>query len=317
MSDLLDELLADIDEPTEEDNEGGILPTNDDVKALEEKLTAVEKEKNGLLQDVKSERRKRQEMSGKLGQLTETVNGILSTRQQLAADPLSMPGAKPDGIPVEFNDDGDGMVPKDAITDMLTPYEEEIENLKLQLQQSTNANDVQREAEQIKRSIIGEDERFETASRRYDSARRWVVDQVTDFAQDKQIGRALTSGEALDYVFDARMEEQFKTQFPGMSLVGIVTAEDSQRHYRNALAEISDALTLKEDNSAQIDSRFQKVLNKPSGLGSTTNAKGGELSVAEKVGSLATEDIMSLSDAQIEALHRAMVSDEKADGVRF
>lgn len=314
--DLLDELLEDIDE--EEDDDGtGSLPSNDDIKALQEKLLSVEKEKNGLLQDVKSERRKRQDMSGRLAQLTDTVNGVLSTRQQLAADPLSMPGSKPAGIPVEFDDDGDGQISTAAIQNLLTPYEQEIQNLKLQLQQTSSSHDAQREAENIKRSIIGEDERFDTASRKYDSARRWVVDQVTDFAQQRQIGRALTSGEALDYVFDDRLENEFKAQFPELRLDDIVTAEDSQRHYRNTLSHIAEALTPKENNSPTMDGRFQKVLNKPSGLGNTTNAKGGELSIAEKVGNLATDDIMSLSDAQIAALHRAMAADENSDGVRF
>jgi hypothetical protein len=51
-----------------------------------------------------------------------------------------------------------------------------------------------------------------------------------------------------------------------------------------------------------MDSRFQKVLNKPSTLGNQANAKAGQLSVLEKVGNLKTEDIMNLTDAQIEAL---------------
>jgi hypothetical protein len=51
-----------------------------------------------------------------------------------------------------------------------------------------------------------------------------------------------------------------------------------------------------------MDSRFQKVLDKPSTLGNQANAKAGQLSALEKVGNLKTEDIMNLSDAQIEAL---------------
>jgi hypothetical protein len=315
--DLLDDLLADIDEGDEgDDDSAGKLPTNEDVQSLHDKLAAVEKEKNGLLQDVKAERRKRQDMSGRLSQLTDTVNGILSTRQSLATDPTTIPDKRSAGIPVEFDDDGDGVIPKDAIAEMLTPYEEEIENLKLQLQQSNSAQDAQREAENIKRSIIGEDERFLTASRKYDSARKWVVDQVTDFAQQNGVQRALTSGEALDYVFDDRLEGEFKAMFPELRLDDVVTAEDSQRHYRNTLSHIADALNQTPDGPP-VDSRFQKVLNKPSGLGSTTNAKGGELTIAEKVGSLATEDIMNLTDAQIEALQKALASEEKSDGVRF
>jgi predicted nucleic acid-binding Zn-ribbon protein len=313
--DLLDELLTEDLTPEEGTDGTATDSTSKDVSTLNEKIEALEKERHGLLQDVKSERRKRQNMSGQLDQLTNTVNGILSTRQQLAADP-NIQTVDDSGIPVDFDEDGDGTVRKDAIKDLLTPYEQEIKQLKEQLEHTNSMNAAQREAENVKRSIIGEDERFEIASRKYDSARRWVTDQVTDFARQNNIGRALTSGEALDYVFDADSESAFKEKFPGLRIEDIVTAEDSQRHYRNTLSHIADVLN-PESPDEKLDGRFQKVLRKPSGLGNQQNAKGGELTVAEKVGSLETQDIMDLSDAQIAALERALLSEEKSDGVRF
>jgi hypothetical protein len=64
------------------------------------------------------------------------------------------------------------------------------------------------------------------------------------------------------------------------------------------------------------DSRFQKVLNKPSGLGETANAKA-EVSVVEKAGNLGSIDIMALSDEAAEQLEKAMLREENAEGITF
>ena len=315
--DLLGKLLDDELDPKEGDDGTGNLPSNEDVKALKEQINALEKERHGLLQDVKSERRKRQDISGRLNQLTDTVNGIISTRQQQpAADPTAQPTKDVGGIPVEFNEDGDGIVKTDAIKELLTPYEQKIQELEDMLQRSSSATTAQREAENIKNSIIGEDERFIGASQKYNAARKWVVDQVTDFANTNNVGRMLTSGEALDYVFDKNLESEFKALYPNLRLEDIVTAEDSQRHFRNTLAHIADALTPTTPED-KMDERFQKVLRKPSGLGNQQNSKAGELTVSEKVGSLKAMDIMDLSDAQIDTLIKAMQTEEKQDGIRF
>jgi hypothetical protein len=67
----------------------------------------------------------------------------------------------------------------------------------------------------------------------------------------------------------------------------------------------------------QPDGRFRKVMSKPSGLGKSANAKGGELSLAERVGSLSATDIMKLSDEQLEALTKFMEDDEQRDGIEW
>ena len=309
--DILGELLS--SEPAAGEETGDTAPTAEAMKELENRLAALEKEKHGLLQDVKSERRKRQDVAGRFNKLTDTVNNMLDSRQQLAADPNVQTG-KVSGIPVEFDDDGEGVVNPDSIKELLTPYEQRIQELENMIQQSNSTHSAQREAENVKRSIIGENELFSDASRKYDVARKWVVDQVTNFANENQIGRALTSGEALDYVFDQNLENQFKEQYPGMRLEDIVTAEDSQRHFRNALSHIAEATS---PDTNKVDGRFQKVLNKPSTHGNQQNAKAGELTISEKVGSMDTTDILSLSDAQIEALMEGLGREERTDGIRF
>ena len=111
----------------------------------------------------------------------------------------------------------------------------------------------------------------------------------------------------MDYVFDTQLRKEFANEFDGLDLVDIVTAEDSQDHFRRMLNNVATVMT-PEDNTEttgpkdKMDSRFQKVLNKPSSLGNQANAKAGQLTILEKVGNLNTTDIMDLSDSQIEAL---------------
>jgi hypothetical protein len=78
---------------------------------------------------------------------------------------------------------------------------------------------------------------------------------------------------------------------------------------------MAEAMTPKSDNKP--DSRFQQVLKKPSGLGKSANAKGGETPLSERAGNMSATDILSLSDEQIAALERSLLKEEETDGVVY
>jgi hypothetical protein len=314
MVDFLDELTAD-DNNSKDGTE--TLPTRDDVDALRAEIEALNKEKHGLLKGVKEERSKRQEISGRLNQLTDTVQGILSQRQQQAAELENVGNQANSKLPVTWTEDGEGYVNREQIEDILSPYEQKIANLEQQLQNSTATSAAEREAQRVKEAIVGEDERYEPAYRKYQAARKWVTEQVADFVNSNNVGRPLTSGEALDYVFNKDLEGEFETAYPGMNLEDIVVAEDSKRLFRRAMSSVASAMEPKENPNAKIDDRFQKVLKKPSSLGNQANAKAGNLSVVDKVSSLGHEDFENMTDAQAEALLAAIASEEKSDGVTF
>ncbi len=206
-----------------------------------------------------------------------------------------------------------------TMDEMLSPYQQQIRDLEAKLQQTDNRTTQLDEAERVRQSIIGEDERYGTAAGKYRAARKWVEDAVLNFANANNVNRPLQSGEALKYVFDSELRSEFADEFD-LDIVDIVIAEDSEDLFRRVLGTIADkmspvdALTPKED---AMDSRFQKVLNKPSTLGSNANAKAGSASVLEKVGNMNTADIMDLTDAQIEALLKLSAREEKSDGIQF
>jgi hypothetical protein len=228
--------------------------------------------------------------------------------------------AQPKGLPVTWTEDGEGFIGTEAVEQALSPYKQEILNLKQQLELTNSRAAQVDEAEKVRRAIVGEDERYEKAYNKYQSARKWVVDQVTDFAKQRNIGQALTSGDALDHVFDADLSSEFESEFPGLDLERIVTAEDSKVHFRKTMSTVADAMTPSSDdtlNAIKPDSRFQKVLNKPNGLAGTTNAKAGALSVMDKLDSLTSADLMDIDDATADKLLAAIAAEERSDGVGF
>lgn len=302
--DLLGELLE--DELDDDDSGSG------DVKALKAQVEALEKEKLGLLAATKEERRKRQEVAERLSGLEGTINGILSQRQQQGIESLSEKDAavaKKHGLRVDYDDDGNAWIDTTSLEEeLLTPYQRKIQELEARLNQTAAQGQAVDEAEKVRQALIGEDESFEAAGRKYRAARRWVEDQVGAFARSKGIRGQLTSGQALDHVFDRDLREEFAGKFGNIDLVDIVTAEDSQEHFKRMLANVSRALHPDDFDEAprqRMDSRFQQVLKKPSTLGNQANAKAGELSIYDKIGRLTSHDIMEMDDKTIEALMRA------------
>ena len=309
--DLLDDIL--MEEPGLADPK--LEFDNKELQSLKEQLANLEKEKQGLLQGVKDERRKRQELKGRLDQVTQTVNGILTTRQQQAEQQLAEKLADSKGVPVEFTEEGDGFIPYDKLEIITSPYEQKIADLERRLEALTYSTDAASRAQKTINTIVGENEAFGPAYNKYQGARRWVEDKVIEFQRLNNIQGTLSSGQAMDHVFsDKDLVQAFEEKFDGLDLADVVTAEDSTYAFRRTLSNVAKAMT-PSDNKP--DSRFQRVLQKPSGLGKSANAKAGEIPLSERAGNMSATDIMNLSDDQIAALERALMREEKTDGISW
>jgi hypothetical protein len=315
--DALDRILdGDLDLTDEDGNpidpDEGVMddmPSAEDFQALQDKLDAVEKEKHGMLKTVQSERQKRQGVQQDLAELRGTVNTILQTRKQGASD------LEPDvdlRAAVEYSDDGDGYVKLDeALNPVVDKLTQEIKELKDYISQSEQTREADAQGNALIQSIVGEKPEYSSAYGRYQSAHKWLDDRVTAWQNANGVQRPLTGGEALDYVFQD--DKEFNEAFPGMNIADVLFAEDSQYQLRTMLDNVSKGSTPEFKSP---DSRFQKVLNKPSGLGDTANANA-EVSVVDKAGNLGATDIMALSDEAAEQLEKAMLREEKSEGIKF
>jgi hypothetical protein len=309
--DLLDELLAgEGDGKTPE-------PTADDMKALQEQVAALEKEKNGLLADVKNERKKRQQVSGQHDKLTQTVNSILEERNKTLDSIKSAAHPEPQtkGLPVTYTEEGDGYIESDKVQELTRPYEERIDKLEQMIANLSTQQSAQQEAEQVINSLVGRKPEYSPAYGKYQAARKWANDQVVAFQKEHGIQGLIEPGQALDHIFDKDLEEQFSTNFPGVDLETVIMAETSTRAFNKMLDALSTPVNPVKKQLDDDSSKFQKVMKKPSGLGSATNE--GEGSIMDKIGTLSAEDIMNLTDKQAQALQDAALAEEKRDGIKF
>lgn len=316
-TDFLDEI---VEEPVV-DNAGTILPEEKVAEPAPPKgfdpaiIADLEKKSKGFYDNMKEERRKRQDIQSELDRVKGTVAAILEMRKQPVPAELNKP--KFDGFAVKETEDGDLYVPSEHLRTLTEPYEAKIAALEQRLAQTNIQRNVEDETQKVLQSIVGEDTSYGPAYQRYQSARKWANDQVIAFQRENGMRGPISSGQALDTVFsDSQIEQEFNTKFPGMNIEDVVQAEDSQRLFRRALKNVSATMQKQEPNRDQ-DERFKRVLNKPAGLGSSTNAKGAKLSISDKMGDLSPGDIMNLTDAQVKALEKALLSEEKQDGLTF
>jgi len=307
-TDFIDELVEDEGGEQEQEAQNSAAV---DLK-IEQALSAKEK---GFYNEMRTERQKRQEIQSQLDKLTGTLNVILETRNN-PADIATSGKPRLPGIPVSETEAGELYIPEEHLVSLVKPYEEKIRNLETYLQRSNVARNVTDEAEKAKMAMVGENESYGPAFQKYQAARKWANDRVVAFQRENGVTGQMTSGQALDAVFDEQVEKEFSQRFPGVPLDEIVTAEDSQRNFRKMLKVLAtSAADSRADTTGQ--EKLKRLLKKPSGLGSTPNAKAGHVNISEKMASFTSEDIMSLTDAQVDALHRALASEEKEEGLLF
>jgi len=319
----VDDIFADLDKlalesepkPPEEPKEPE-TKVGDSLKLLTDELAELKKERQGLLSATKAERHKRQDLERNFNNLTNTVNNILQQRQAAKNDdPNNI------GVPVVMNEEGDqGLIPGDKINAILNPLVNKVTQLENLIKVSNTAADGQRQANETIESIVGTDDRFRPVYNKYKVARKWVNDQVIDYQKDNNLNGIMNSGQALDHVFDKDLETEFNKQFPEFSLTDVVTSGDSRRHFAAMLsntADTLDELVGGKSKTSTDKNTLKKIMNKPAGLGGATNAKANELSIVEKVGNLDASAIFDMTDAQAAQLEKAMLDEEKADGVTF
>lgn len=308
------------DDESEIDDDAG---ESDALLELKKQFEESEKQRRGIYNELKSERRARQELTEQISNYHNTLNQILQQRQ--AASPTAAaPSLK--GIPLEFDDDGDAFIPEDKLAAMTAPQikalQEKIDNLQKSMQATQGTMQQQYAAQTAINKILSEDERFFDAWPVYQKARAWANDVVINWQQDNDVGGIINSGDALQYIFDQSTRAKFEKAFPGVNIEDIVTAEDNEYFLKRTLRGLADVL-FQEDDEPVVkpkrtkDSKFEKVLKKPNGLGAAANKRGSGKSIAEVAESLSGVEALDLTDAQAEALLRSLEREEKVNGITF
>ena len=324
---LFNEEDDDADDKSEKNDDDDSDKADEDDKKEENSLSPEDwkRERAGLLKGITEERKKRQEFQRRLDTLTGTVNTILDKRSNQDADE-SGEKKKQVAIPIEVDEEGNDVLPVDKLDVILSPYKKEIENLRQMISANQQYTQSQTEQNRALQEILGEDEQFPKAYQKYTKARNWANQRVVEWQQDNGYSGAMTADQALDYVFTPELEAEFQEAFPGADLDSIVGM--GQRAFRKSLKSLISKTPetpsddepeddKKKDRKKEEQSRFQKVLKKPSGLAESRNSKKGQLSVAERASSLSAKDFLELTDKEAEMLEQALLDEEKSDGVKF
>lgn len=310
VKDPLDDILADLED---DDDKKTDLMSPEDVKALKAQLEERDKKIAGLLKETQQQRKKRQDTETRLDELTRTVSGILTTRQTV---PVVSPVQKIDAvIKGDYDDDGNPIVKADQLkaihADEINALNHKVASLEALLQASVQSQSAEVDGQKTINAIVGSDERFGPAYNKYQAARKWVEDKVLDYQKENNLGGIMTSGQALDEVFDDSVEAEFAARFPNINLERVVTAEDSKRHFRNTLSSIAETMTPDTGSEDRKKGSLNKLLRKPSALGKSPNAKGSEATLLERLKSFSTEDLLKMSDEQAAAIERALSKEEE------
>jgi hypothetical protein len=312
-----DDVIDDDGDDAGDDDQKKGVDDDDPLAVLQAKLEDAEKQRRGMYNDLKTERRTRQELSGQINSLTQTVQQILQQRQAA----VKTPEPEKQAITFEFNEDGEAYIQKDQLKSLTLPLEQEILNLRAQIQATTGHLDAEAATNAAIQKIVGEDDAFSEALPVYQKARTWANNAVIEWSNLNNINQELTSAQALNYVFDEDMVEEFGSKFPGVDLEHVVTAQDGEYHFRRTLTNIAKALT-KEDVKDELpvkkgSEKFKKLLAKPTGLGTSTNKGVASKSILDVSESLSGLDALELSDAQVRALERALLKEEQVGGIKF
>lgn len=308
--DLFDDLLMDDPDGTTDDD---ILDPKE-MKVLKDEINELKREKKGILAAKQEEKRKRQNLEGRVDQITDTINDMLTRRDQLLLEPQSAHDKKElEKIKFKYDDEGDPYLEPSQLDFITNKYEEKISALEEELAQSQLLQTSNQQYNQLVDSIVGKKPEYQNTYRKYRAARKWVDDKLSEYLLDVGRSKPLTSGEALGQAIDQNFKTEFDAEFPGLDMLTIVTAEDSPWHFEQMLTVNTERLN--ELQPAPSDSRFRRVMNKPSTLGGSANAKGGELSPLERIGSLSAEDLMNMTDEQASALERQIRDEEQKDGI--
>ena len=319
VSDQDEEIITDEDEELETEEQVSLKDLQAKLQQLEQEKNELEKKHRGVFKELKSERRTRQEVGENYNNLAKTVQQIIQQRQ---ADQPVEPGTFK-GIPLEFNEDGDAYIPEDKLIGVTKPLQDKIEDLQKSIKATKEQSDMQQAAQAVLNNILGEDERYPEVWPVYRKARAWANDAVVNWQQDNEVSGVIKSNDALKYIFDSKLQADFQKQFPGVNLEQIVTAEDGDYFLKRTLSNIADAVFTEEEEVVTAkkvmpkSSKFSKVLNKPNGLGASANKQGSQKSIIDTAESLSSLDALDLTDAQADALLRALEREEKVSGITF
>jgi len=310
------------EEETSTPDEGG--ETSEDqqpgesVNDWQERVAELEAEnkrmQRGLTQALTQERGKRQEMEGRLAQITDLMATAKNRRDgsdEQEAQTL------PEEIEVSFRDDGTPIIPR-SLMQQLTASEtqalkQEIEGLKNTIagqQQAQQQQAVQQAQANVVQQVLSSNESYPEAFQAVNNQWQWTVRAFDNFIMDNNLQKPVTADQAIEMAVDSDFAQKFSKKFPGSdleSVMGYYLLGGTRRLKRALNANVKEAEAPAKKGMSQT---LKALAKNPGNLSRSPNQKtggGGGLSLDDIAG-MSTEDFEKLSDAEIEKIDRLLSS---------
>lgn len=283
------------------------------VESLSARLEEAEKEKSGLYREMRTEREQRQALSTQMAAINETLADIRNKRVSTAKDPEEAPEIV-NGIPVQFDDDGNPYINPEDLKAVATPevstIKADMDQIKRQgaRQELINAN------KQTISHVVGQEEQYGDAFQTLRKAYQDVADYTVKIMA-QQGWTVQTANE--DQVFDL-LEKEFGTEFtgkyPGVDLDTVIEALSpgrngllNRRKLTRAVKNIARSSGKESrDEGKESLKKLKFMSSKPSNLSGTRNQKGSAGRTLKDVAEMDIDEFENLSDTDLKRIERAM-----------
>lgn len=307
---LEDEADNDADESSDDDQK-------DDDISVEERLALLEKENKGLKKDIVKVRHDRREAREREARIKELIREVASEKKGSQTDDKTGADAKDSlenlKLAIEYDDDGNPYVPADALAEILKGQEKKISETKEEIAARLEQEEAYRRVQSEIKSVLEKDEAYPKVFSKVEKLVGDLNEKVKQIQIDRDEPGLLTPDQALDLLEQEGVLEEWQKENPGVDPDIIVNAFTSKRSLNRALSVLKKLEVPEDDKGSDrklgLDQRALDKLNKkPSSPG-----KGGTKyteSIVERIGKSSAEDLLNLSDKDVERLMARMRQEE-------
>jgi len=276
----------------------------DPLSTLNSRLEEIEKANKGLLETLKAERRKRQELQERFSQISEVLTAV-QLRKQLDQEEQQKK-AKPNAIPIEIDEEGNPLLPVDKLKEVL---KEEIEPLQQEViitkEQQIQQQQIERIEKEVQR-ILSEDPAYPKAMEELSNEWQDVNALFDNFLESTELPPPQDPQTALDMLYSSGIEQEFQKRYPGADMESLVeafmavTPNVRQRKLRKALKMVSKTIGEREKGKEEMN-LLQKLAGKSNFSGAPNQAKGATLNDIPDM-----RTFLALSDAEAQKIYDLM-----------
>lgn len=270
----------------------------ENTEVLDE-LEGLKKTVSGLKHGISAERGKRQELQGRLSQVSDLFESAKG-KQQPDENVID------ENIPVQFDDDGNAFIsPKDfkALSRAeIQAVEDKLANLEQVHAQNINANAAQKQFD----NVVSESPENTQAFSQLQAARNYADKLFGEHIMTSGITPPRSIDEAMDIIERDGIDVAFSKKFPGVDIESSIVAFTSPRQMRKALKGIVKHTSGKQESMSSLKS----LSSKPASHVGRSGSPGKVDLTLDTIANLSSEDFLNLSNTEINKINRLLRDSE-------